>query len=209
MIEKYYLKYLKYKKKYLEKKQQKGGSSFKDDLPVDVITAEDLKPRMKDNLHIIFEKYEIEPYLFTKKIFIAPDYDTIPHSHPVLTISARYLLNKEFPIEKLLIMFIHEQLHWFEEENKDKFEIVRAELKKLYPNVRLQPPFGSRFENSTYNHIIICFFEYKIVKKLINDDERTDKLYENPKFYIDIYETIFKYYDKIEKLLNDNDLIIS
>jgi hypothetical protein len=144
----------------------------------------------KQNLVHLAQVYDLEPFLFTRKIHIQPK--ATPHSHPILTLNTRYA---EYP-NKLLSALLHEELHWWASSHTKMIEKAILELRKIYPTVPLDP--GARDDHSTYLHLVICYLEYvslvnylgeREAKKIINDFIKTDKLY--PWIYTQVLEKNF------------------
>jgi len=222
----YHKKYLKYKKKYIDAKKlslnnnlvggAKRGSSggtkrWSSGLPIEIIKNSDLLKEIEDemikDLNILFDKYDLEKYLYTKKIIVNPDVRVIPNSHNcVITITRRYILDKKDTLEHLLSIFIHEQFHCWEEKNKTKIETLMPILYDKFPDIRFESPYGSRTKESTYNHIIICFHEYNSLIDLLGP-EKAKQIIGNTRMYKDIYQTILSNFDEIKELLKEHELL--
>lgn len=114
----------------------------------------------RQNLEHLLHVYDLDPFLFTKEIFIQSK--VIPHSHPKLTLNTR---NAEHP-HKILASFLHEELHWWGVERKAQVAKAITELKKIFP----RPPEASE---STYLHLIICTLEYEALIHYLNKKEAT------------------------------------
>lgn len=74
-----------------------------------------------DQLRRLLSTYDVSKWIFTKKIII--ENGAIPHSHPVLTLNTKYLKDDEL----CLSAFVHEQLHWFVEQNPEKAQAAFKE----------------------------------------------------------------------------------
>jgi hypothetical protein len=132
----------------------------------------------RQNLEHLVQIYHLKPIFFTNKIVI--ESKVTPHSYPVLTLNTRFA---EQP-NKLLSVFVHEQLHWW--SNKKKVEMKKAirEMKKVFPVI---PQEGiAKDGHSTYLHLIICFLEYqtmthyldkKEANRILKDFIQKDKIY--------------------------------
>jgi len=117
----------------------------------------------KEQLLRLLKSYDVSKWTFTKSVVI--DQTLIPHSHPVLTLSTRHLRDDEL----LLTTYIHEQLHWyFVSRGKDTQEAVN-ELQRVFPDAETQPPGGSNGPQSTYQHMLVCLFEYKAAQELLGE----------------------------------------
>ena len=227
----YYKKYIKYKKKYLQSKNMIGGSNIDKfseypnefeqldiikesaDLPIEIIKNSEyeylleIEELMIKDLKKLFEKYEdLKKYIYTNKILVDPNVNSFAHSHPILTISRRYI-TKKYPEEILLATFIHEQFHWWSEQNRDKLKpFIEEILYKRFPDIRTEYPHGSGNKYGTYNHIVVCFYEYKILKELI-DPKIAKEIIEGMPGYHDIYNTVLNDFEQIEDLLKEHDLL--
>ena len=215
--------YNKYKNKYLKLKNIDSKKPILNDnliggakkessgLPIEIIKNSEYSLEIEDlmikDLKKLFEKYEdLKKYIYTNKILVDPNVNSISHSHPILTISRRYI-TKKYPEEILLATFIHEQFHWWSEQNWYKLEpFIEKILYERFPDIRTEHPHGSGNKISTYNHIIVCFYEYKVLKELI-DPKIAKKIIENMPGYKDIYNTVLKDFEQIEDLLKEHDLL--
>lgn len=217
--------YNKYKNKYLKLKNIDskklslndnligGARKESSGLPIEIIKnserLEGIEYQMIKDLESLFEMYDLNKYLYSKKIIVDPNVNNIPHSYDcVITITRRYVINKENTLEHLLARFIHEQFHCWEEqsENQTKIKKLLPILYEKFPNIRLENPFGSITKESTYNHIIICFHEYKGLIDLLGS-EKAKEILENPRFYRDIYGAVLNNFEQIEDLLKEHDLL--
>jgi len=117
---------------------------------------------MAAELRALLRTHEVEPWILTKKILI--DKKQIPHSHPILTIHTRHI-GEEL---ELLSTFVHEQLHWLEDEPwLPAFQAAMAEYEKLFPTVPSSADGGARDNQSTYRHLLICDMELQAMTTLV------------------------------------------
>lgn len=151
-------------------------------------------PRVQE----ILDKYDLSKWVFTDKIII--EAFAIPHSHPVLTLNT-----KPQSQDELLSTFIHEQLHWYVDENKDSELKAIADFKKEYKNVPHGNREGAKDEYSTYLHLIVCYLEFKSMAMLVGE-ERAEKVMRETNHYTWIYETVLKDRDLIGKIIASNKL---
>ncbi len=119
----------------------------------------------RDQLQRLLKSHDMERWIFTRKVVIDGTPRLIPHSHPVLTLSTEYLKDDEL----LLSTFVHEQLHWYLEENHERAKPAMEELRKLYPDAPSGPPGGARDLESTYRHLIVCYWEIRAAKELLGE----------------------------------------
>ena len=131
----------------------------------------------------LLRAYDLRPWLFTRAIRI--ERGVIPHSHPVLTLNTRYLGRDE----EQLGTFVHEQLHWFvEDEPGAKAAAMRA-LEARYPEVPVGGEDGARDRESTYLHLIVCFLELDALSQLLGEPAARRQL-EGERHYRWIYARV-------------------
>jgi hypothetical protein len=116
----------------------------------------------KEQLLRLLSRYDLSRWIYTTSLVV--DDTAIPHSHPVLTLSARHVRDDEL----LLSTFVHEELHWFVADSKQSNDAIN-ELRRLFPKVPSQVPEGANGEQSTYLHLIVCFLEYDVDKQLLGE----------------------------------------
>ncbi|HKA22926.1 MAG TPA: hypothetical protein VKN18_31950 [Blastocatellia bacterium] len=117
----------------------------------------------RDQLQRLIKTYDLAKWTFTRSILI--DEEAIPHSHPVLTLSARHVKDDEL----LLSTFVHEQAHWFLTQNQKATEDAKKELRAIFPKVPIKPPEGASDEESTYLHLIVIYLEYRADRELMGE----------------------------------------
>jgi len=114
-------------------------------------------------LQRLLQTYDVAKWIFTRAVLI--DEKSIPHSHPVLTVSTRHLKDDEL----LLSTFVHEQIHWFLTQNNKNTEEAKRELRGLFPKVPISFPEGANDEESTYLHLIVIYLEYRADRELLGE----------------------------------------
>jgi len=124
-------------------------------------TAAEAKTRVQ--LERLIKTYDVKKWIFTRKIEI--DERATPHSHPVLTLSARHLKDDEL----LLATFVHEQIHWHFVINDKLTDEAFKELKVMFPKVPDKGPEGANGEESTYLHLFVCYLEYRAMRELLGE----------------------------------------
>jgi hypothetical protein len=121
--------------------------------------------RTRDQLLRLFQEHDLGRWIFTRKVVLDSTPNLISHSHPVLTLSTEYQKDDDL----LLSTFVHEQLHWYLEENRERAQPALQELRKLYPDAPAGPREGARDLESTYRHLIVCYWEIRAAKELLGE----------------------------------------
>lgn len=128
--------------------------------------------RMARELRTLLRTYDLEPWILTRRILI--DESRIPHSHPVLTIHTRHIGDQL----GLLSTFVHEQLHWLEEEPwLSEFRTTMKDFEALFPEVPSSNEGGARDDQSTYRHLLVCDMEYQAMAVLVGEVAARETLF--------------------------------
>jgi hypothetical protein len=119
---------------------------------------------MATDLRSLTRKYDVEPWMLTRTVLI--DENQIPHSHPILTIHTRHI-GEELA---LLATFVHEQLHWLEQEPwTAAFRAAMSDFEVLFPDAPSRVEGGARDDESTYRHLLVCDLEYQVMTSLVGE----------------------------------------
>jgi hypothetical protein len=152
----------------------------------------------------LLKQYNLSKWLFTKSILI-DEKTRIPHSHPVLTLNTDQLDDDTGAVS----IFIHEQIHWFEEANAAARDKAIEELKVMYPEAPGGPPEGARDRYSTYLHLIVCYLEYQGMKELVGNEKAKQVIEASSKrFYRWIYRTVLSDEPKLRAVVEKHGLKI-
>ena len=127
----------------------------------------------------------------------------IPHSHPIPTLNTRHKKNPD----RLLLCFLHEQIHWFEDAHNAESAIALLKLRKEFPEIPKSPPFGAMAEDSSYLHLIVCWLELQAGKRYLGH-ERAYEVIEGMDVYPGIYQAVVKCEEGIAKILRPLGLVI-
>src|SRR5579872_2365477 len=117
----------------------------------------------QSQLERLVSRYDLAPWIFTTSIVI--DEDSIPHSHPVLTLHTRHLKDDDL----LLSTFVHEQAHWFFQQHQTEAAKAVAELRSLYPKIPVGFPEGSNDADGNYEHLVVIYIEYAADQRLMGE----------------------------------------
>ncbi|MFC3033598.1 hypothetical protein ACFOEE_13805 [Pseudoalteromonas fenneropenaei] len=151
------------------------------------------------------QSHDLKKWEFTDKVHI--DETVIPHSHPLLKLNTRHTSRKD--TDKLLATYLHEQIHWHLDYNKSKTESAVNELKTFFKNVPVGYPEGGDDENSTYEHLLVCYLELQAIAELLSK-QRHHKVLEYWKndHYTWIYKQVEVHHEVIAKVLQKHQLEI-
>jgi hypothetical protein len=119
---------------------------------------------MELELREVLRTQDVEPWILTRRVLV--DETQLPHSHPTLTIHTRHVGDRL----GLLATFVHEQLHWLEEEPwLFDFRAAMMDLEELFPEVPSPSNRGARDSTSTYRHLLICDLELQAMTALVGE----------------------------------------
>ncbi len=144
-----------------------------------------------------FRRYQLDKWLYAETVQI--EEGTIPHSHPVLTLSPTtpwidYLADPE----QLLAAYLHEQLHWFLvlEEKFAGGKQAMVEFRARYPDLPVKLPEGCGSDFSNYLHIIVNYLEYSALAELLGQTTAQSIIGRVP-HYTEIYALVLRKYEQI------------
>ncbi|MCU1382361.1 MAG: hypothetical protein JWL71_1058 [Acidobacteria bacterium] len=158
----------------------------------------------REQLQRLLKAYDVSRWIFTTSISI--DEKSIPHSHPVLTLHARHVHDEEL----LLSTFVHEQLHWFVVAQQRVADTQQAvnDLQALFPGAPTRPPEGSDGEFSTYQHLLVCYLEYRADQELLGELKARQVMeFWTGDHYTWIYQTVLQHPREIGNIIAKYKLI--
>ena len=139
----------------------------------------------RSELYDLHKKYDLDKWIFTRKIIVKAG--VISHSHPVLTINTKHIGNET----ATLATYLHEQFHWYLEENSSSLEKAIADLRIAYPNIPKKRPRAARSDYSTYLHLIVCALEFDALSVLVGEGPARAEL-ESKSYYTWVYEQVLE-----------------
>lgn len=131
---------------------------------IELKNGTEAEARTRDQLLRLLKEHDASRWIFTRRIIVDGS-GVIPHSHPVLTLSTRHLKDDDL----LLATFVHEQLHWYLDADGERAKPVLEELRRLYPDAPAGYPQGGNDQDSTYQHLIVCYWELQAVEDLLGE----------------------------------------
>ncbi|NQY65891.1 MAG: hypothetical protein HRT38_19830 [Alteromonadaceae bacterium] len=156
-------------------------------------------------LKALRKSHDISKWEFTDIVHI--NRKTIPHSHPILTLHTKHTSREEKDI--LLSTYIHEQIHWHLNNNENKTRAAINELKSIFKNAPVGYPEGAIDENSTYEHLIVCYLELEAIAELLSESRvnHVSKFWQDD-HYTWVYKQVEKEKEALKKIIDKYGLKI-
>lgn len=157
----------------------------------------------RDQLVRLLDAYDTARWTFTREVIV--DEDAIPHSHPILTVHTRHRKDDDL----LLSTYVHEQLHWFVAAHPREAKAAIARLEKIYPHVPLGYPLGSGDQEGNYEHLIVCYLEYRADQRLMGELRGREVLdFWSHDHYTWIYQEVQTHPEEIGAVVKEAGLIL-
>ena len=173
------------------------------EISIDLSFAQARAAETIQRLNKLCDRYDLAPFEYTNQVRIAPN--SLPHSHPILTLNTRP--DSE---EELLGIYLHEQMHWyvtwFSRKAPQDWNALLRELNQLYPEVPIGGSDGARDEHSTYLHLIVNHLEVEATCRLLPRDQVEQRV-RQLHFYRWIYGTVLKDFDQLAGLFSRYGLV--
>ncbi len=151
---------------------------------ISLVNGDAGEQRAKEQLIRLLATYDIDHWIFTREIRI--ESMTIPHSHPVLTLSTGLPDDDDHAIST----FLHEQFHWYANEIDSITDAAKEEFAERFPNAPAgSDDGGARDLNSTYLHLVVCDLELQAMTILVGE-ERARAVLESNTHYTWIYDQV-------------------
>jgi hypothetical protein len=141
----------------------------------------------KSTLETLLDAYVLAPYTFTTRVRI--DENAIAHSHPVLTLSTRFMVRT---LDGMLADYLHEQLHWYVAGRRRQSRRANAEWRAMFGKVPRRSGGGAKTRRSTLLHLTVNWLELDALKRVIGDDRAAEVLQAkaNGKIYPWVYRQV-------------------
>lgn len=156
----------------------------------------------RNQLTRLLDANDMSRWTFTREVVV--DEDAIPHSHPILTIHTRHRKDDDL----LLSTYVHEQLHWFVATHPHEAKAAVLRLKKMYPRIPLGYPQGSEDQDGNYEHLIVCYLEYRADQGLMGELRARAVLdFWSHDHYTWIYQKVLVHPEEIGEIVKEAGLI--
>lgn len=159
----------------------------------------------RETLLTLFDTYCLDKWFYTETLQI--EEGAIPHSHPVLTLGI-HPTHTRSP-ERLLSVYIHEQMHWFSNlEAMDKpIDYALAEFRQMFTDIPVGGTQGCRSEFSNYLHILVNTLEYQSISELFGKEVARSQLEKVP-FYTSVYKIVLEHETEIAEVMQRHSIIL-
>jgi hypothetical protein len=157
-------------------------------------------------LKVLRASHDLGKWEFTDKVHI--DKTAIPHSHPILTLHTRH--GQKSQKDMLLSTYLHEQIHWFADENIEKTNVAIAMLKQAFPKVPVGYPEGAKDEESSYLHLIVCYLEQQALREYLSETRirAVFKFWQND-HYTWVYKQVELHQDLLSQIMAESGLYLA
>jgi hypothetical protein len=121
--------------------------------------------RTKQLLEDLLREYDVARFTFTRRVRI--DEKATPHSHPVLTLSTRFMVRTE---DCVIADYLHEQLHWYVAGQRGAARRATREWRSLYGRAPRKRLGGARTRRSTLLHVTVNWLEVEALKQVLGPE---------------------------------------
>ncbi|MBF5043155.1 hypothetical protein FGE12_12220 [Aggregicoccus sp. 17bor-14] len=154
-----------------------------------------------EQLERLFGRYDLSPWLYTRSIAI--DEESIPHSHPVLTLHTRHLRDDLL----LLSTYVHEQSHWYLDQHRAATEAAVAELKARVPSLPVGFPEGANSLESSYEHLLVIALEERALQYLVGELQARQVMeFWAADHYRALYRYVLDHRSEVRRVMRKNGL---
>ena len=172
-------------------------------MPVNIVLASGSTREVeaKEQLERLLVRHDLDTLIFTRTVRIKSQ--VIPHSHPVLTLNTRHIADDE----RQLATFVHEQLHWYLDDQPQALQHAITDLRKLCPEVPVGAPSGARSEHSTYLHLVLCLLELDALTRYLGR-ERAEAVLRRMDVYTWIYARVLRDEPQVREVAERYQLVL-
>lgn len=119
--------------------------------------------RTKAQLERLLSAYDLDQWTFTGRVMI--DEQSVPHSHPVLTLHTRHLRDDDL----LLSTYCHEQLHWWLTANPARTAAAMADIRAAFPDLPVGYPQESEDADGNAVHVLVAWLEWQALQSMVGE----------------------------------------
>ena len=133
--------------------------------PPVVVTTKHATPdeeRTKRLLEDTLSEHDLSHFIFTNRVQI--DEKAVSHSHPVLTLSTRFMVRS---LDGMIAEVLHEQLHWYVASHRARAWRANREWRSMYGRVPRAGGGGARTRRSTLLHITVNWLEIEALTRVL------------------------------------------
>ncbi len=151
----------------------------------------------KQQIERLAQQYDLKKYTITRDILV--ERGAMNHSYPVLTLNLRFLDNDDLALSA----YVHEQGHWvLMEQHRSDLPDLYASLKRLVPDLAIEPPQGDGNERSSYFHLVVNLLEWQAMEELVGPERALRVIkWKQGDHYTAIYSAVLAHRDELEKIM--------
>ncbi|MEY2468381.1 MAG: hypothetical protein QOF21_1079, partial [Actinomycetota bacterium] len=132
-------------------------------------TADEL--RTKQTLEELLARYDLAPFTFTNRVRI--DERATPHSHPVLTLSTRFMVRS---VDGVVADYLHEQLHRYVSSMRAQSRAANRAWREMFGKVPRRRGGGASTRRSTLLHLTVNWLECEGLCTVLGIERASDVL---------------------------------
>lgn len=121
--------------------------------------------RTRELLIGLLDEFDLARYTFTTRVRV--DERAIPHSHPVLTMSTRFMVRTR---DGALADYLHEQLHWWVASHRRATRQANARWRREFGKVPRAAEGGAKTRRSTLLHLTVNWLERAALVDVIGEE---------------------------------------
>ena len=166
--------------------------------------------KLQSMIEELISKYDLSKLRFRRNLLVLRNGRPFsPAKEPSIYLFAESR-STDYTADKniLLSTIIHEEYHAYLAQFPVELEKAKSELMKLYPK-NLLPSNRKELADdldSTYLHLVVCWFEYDSIKKLLGPEEAKRIISTGP-VYRWIYDRELESYEKIGAIIKVSGLL--
>lgn len=153
----------------------------------------------------LMSEYDLTRYTFTRRVVV--DETATPHSHPVLTMSTRFMVRSR---DGALADYLHEQLHWFVSSKRRASRATNRDWRRQFGRVPKQSGGGAKTRRSTLLHLTVNWLENEALSDVIGTERARAVLHAkvDGNVYPWVYRQVREQGDLIGKTLRAHSLTV-
>ena len=170
---------------------------------VETKRGSDAEVATKELVERLLREHDLGRFTFTRRVRI--DENAVPHSHPILTLSTRFMVRT---LDGVLSDYLHEQLHWFVAQHRAEARRADRRWRELFGKVPRREDGGARTRRSTRLHLTVNWLEYEALAAVVGRDSATETITAKAdgRIYPWVYRQVLDHHARIGDVLREAGL---